>query len=75
MEIGENTNSTNNLAIRFWSPNHYGKKLKKSDNIYDGTIQDGNNSYHFHSVAEMLKVIEKSIRQKEKDRQQKFKKV
>lgn len=72
MKTGKNK-STNNFIIRVWSKYHYGETKDKYKMIYDGTVQNvrTGEDKHFHSVGEMLKILESEYKKEEKNKRSK----
>ena len=64
MKTGNNI-ATNNYIVRIWSSKHYNR-----DWIWDGTIQNvqTKEDKHFHSVGQMLSIMEKWDKHIEKKR-------
>jgi len=55
------------MTVRFWSANHYDHEHNREHNLYDGTITNDKTKevVHFHSVAKLLKAIEKFYKEEE----------
>ena len=67
-------NSENIFEVRFFSKSHFRSKKKDKSKIqmYDGKVRKNKGKYKwFHSAGDLLKVLEESYFDKEKERRKK----